>query len=79
MFSAGSAGQIYHQTPIHREVIAMTASRRDATLSVRSGRSVQESPHPTITEKVRANTTEGTREVHRSVTTGRFVKQTQRA
>ena len=57
----------------------MTASRRDVTRSVRSGRSIQENPHPTITEKVRANTTEGTREVRRSVTTGRFVKQTQRA
>lgn len=57
----------------------MTASRRDVTRSVRSGRSIQENPHPTITEKVRANTPEGTREVHRSVSTGRFVKQTQRA
>ena len=57
----------------------MTASRRDVTRSVRSGRSVQENPQHTITEKVRANTPEGTREVHRSVSTGRFVKQTQRA
>ena len=57
----------------------MAANRQDVTRSVRSGRSVKEAPHHTITERVRANTTEGIREVHRSVTTGRFVKQTQRA
>ena len=59
----------------------MAASRQDVTRSARSGRFVQEStaerdPRHTITEKVRANTSDGIREVHRSVVTGRFVKQT---
>jgi hypothetical protein len=59
----------------------MAASRQDVTRSARSGRLVPEStaerdPRHTITEKVRANTSAGTREIHRSATTGRFVKQT---
>ncbi len=57
----------------------MAGSRQDADRSVRSGRFVKEStgerdPRRTITEKVRANTSDGMRVVHRSVATGRFVK-----
>jgi hypothetical protein len=59
----------------------MAASRQDVTRSAHSGRFVREStaerdPRHTITEKVRANTSDGIREIHRSAITGRFVKQT---
>ena len=55
----------------------MAASRQDVTSSGRfaRGTTAERDPRHTIAQRVRANTSDGTREVHRSVVTGRFVKQ----